>query len=63
MDPTAVLELRSPDGTVYNGTTAVIEVTMGNIDAANMTFSCVITNARGPCGQFEFQTSVIVFGK
>lgn len=60
-DPTAMLELSGGDGTIYGDGMARINVTESNIDAANTTFSCRITNAQGPCGQFVFQTSVRVY--
>ena len=63
-DPNAVLELRSGDGmTVFPNASTSIVVTPSNIDSANMSFACIITNADGPCGQFEFRTSIAVYGK
>ena len=62
-DPNAVLELSGGDGTTYMNGTARIDVSTTTFDAANTTFSCVITNAQGPCGQFMFQSPVRVYGK
>lgn len=62
-DPTAVLALMSEDGTMYVNGTASFEVTLDNINAANMTFLCSITNAPGPCGGFVFRSAVVAYGK
>ena len=61
-DPTAMLALSGGDGTMYPNGTARITVSETTFDQANTTFSCVITNVQGPCGQFMFQTSVRVYG-
>ena len=58
-----MLALRGADGTMYDNGTARFVVTPDTFNAANTTFSCTIINAPGTCDQFEFETSVIVYGK
>ena len=71
-DPNAELALMGGDGTMYgnmtNGTNGVrvmarIVASSDNIAAANTTFVCTVSNAQGQCGEFPFESSVIVYGK